>query len=460
MEQNEINQMILSGEIEVIEEKNGTEEKQTAIDTVADSTLNYEIYKSALETIRQIKKHTGTAPTYSPRDYPQQIVFYKSGATYKVYFNIDNSWQYITLGGEKTKGDFGGDGSDGALSISSGTTTIDCNTSAIVVKNYSSISITGTAKLAFSNKHANGTIVILKSQGNVTLTSSDSTMIALSGIGADGGSGGTDWQDGFKGLLGNGIIDGNFVSTPTIINYGTGGDADDGSIGGGPYYGGNKNSSGDRNAGYPLGNKHIYAQSNTSLYPRLVACGSGGGGGAGAGNSKTGGNGGAGGGALIIECGGALNFTGIIDVSGANGSNGDSTGGSNYAGGGGGGGASGMCCIIYNTLTDASGTIDSSGGAGGAGGGWGADVTNSLGVYSGSGGGGAGQWGGTGGFGGNAVTSSTPNDGVAGTDYGAGGGGGSASGDRAGLGNPSLGGTGGAGGASNSGLIIQNYYFA
>src|SRR5277367_6704134 len=39
---------------------------------------------------------------------------------------------------------FGGNGADGALTVTSGTTTINCANAAVVVKNYSSISITGT----------------------------------------------------------------------------------------------------------------------------------------------------------------------------------------------------------------------------------------------------------------------------------------------------------------------------
>src|SRR3990167_2203578 len=81
---------------------------------------------------------------------------------------------------------FGGSGSDGALSISSGTTDIDCGAAQLVVKNYTSISITSTGKLTFSNPHANGTVVILKSQGNVTLTAT-APIIDMAGMGAFGG---------------------------------------------------------------------------------------------------------------------------------------------------------------------------------------------------------------------------------------------------------------------------------
>jgi hypothetical protein len=81
-------------------------------------------------------------------------------------------------------GNFGGTGADGALSITSGTTNIDLAGVAVFIKDYTSISITGTGALTFSNPHTNGTIIILKSQGNVTITSSANPTIDLRNIGA------------------------------------------------------------------------------------------------------------------------------------------------------------------------------------------------------------------------------------------------------------------------------------
>ena len=98
----------------------------------------------------------------------------------------------ISIRGEKSdtlfdkdiKNKFGGDGSDGELVIASGTTTLDINSVAFYERNYTRISITGTGKLAFSNPNANGTIVVLRSTGDVTLTSSDSAVIDCSSLGA------------------------------------------------------------------------------------------------------------------------------------------------------------------------------------------------------------------------------------------------------------------------------------
>lgn len=269
---------------------------------------------------------------------------------------------------------FGGGGSDGSLTIASGTTTIDLTNSDIVIKQYESISITGTGVLAFSNPGTNGTIIILKSSGDVTITSTATAAIDASGMGAADGS--------------------NGISTLSYTRRG-------------------------ELAGLPTaGVAGIVIPESTSDGLKFVKlwCGAGGGGGQNGNNSGTGGTGGTGGGALYIECGGNLNLTGAITVAGATGTTGTkggtsqlgqpcggggggsgssltagtagavgSSGGSSNGncGGGGGGGGGGSCVIIYNGLTANSGTITKTGGAGGAGG---TDGVNSYGGAGGAGG--------------------------------------------------------------------------
>ncbi len=60
---------------------------------------------------------------------------------------------------------FGGTGADGALTVTSGTTTISASNAAVVTKNYTSFSITGTAYVQFTTPNTNGTVCIVKSQG-------------------------------------------------------------------------------------------------------------------------------------------------------------------------------------------------------------------------------------------------------------------------------------------------------
>lgn len=237
---------------------------------------------------------------------------------------------------------FGGDGSDSALSITSGTTTLSLASAQVVVKNYTSISITGTGTFAFSNPHANGTTIILKSQGNVTLTSSAAPMIDARNCGAAAVTPGYGF---FNYKNNNG-------ATSTGNNTGT-----NGADGSGPTA---ELTNDVRHAaqskyyktlpGAGGGSGSIYRSNSQNDYVATLAVG------------------GRGGGALIMECGGAWNFTttGGISVSGSDATTpvATSKGGNTYiwVDGGGGGGA-GCFYAFYNTLTANSGTVTTAVGA-------------------------------------------------------------------------------------------------
>lgn len=256
------------------------------------------------------------------------------------YMHWDGSTLTINGYVAETEGTFGGDGSDGALSVSSGTTQIDLGNAKTVVKNYSSISITGTGNIEFINPHSSGTIIYLKSNGDVTITSSASVALDASGMGAAAGVGGTSSsQTGSNGTAGS-----SFIIEPDYGD-GAGGAASPGAGGAAPSF-------------------VIYSSLSNVMqkYPGMFIGSGGGGGYSGAGPGNTGGAGGRGGGCLIIECGGALNFgaSSTISVAGKNGS----TGGTGDSAGGGGGGGGFFLCL-YNTLTANSGTVTISGGTGG-----------------------------------------------------------------------------------------------
>lgn len=281
---------------------------------------------------KTIKKNGGTANLVSGDIVAGQVCIVEYDGT---------NFQILSLLGTTAVTKFGGTGSDGALSIASGATNIDLGSALLVVKNYTSISITGTGSLTFSNPHANGTIIILKSQGNVTLTSSTAPMIDVSGMGASGGAGSTTTAPGSAGSIGQSSID---ASLPG----GTGG----------------------AGSGSPAAGGGNALQTLITFFFKFykIACGSGGGGGGGTG-LPSGGTGGRGGGGLVIECGGAWNFTTASGISVA-GKNGTAGSGSDESGGAGGGGG-GIFLAIYNLLTANSGTITVSGGTGGLGNGGG-----------------------------------------------------------------------------------------
>lgn len=239
---------------------------------------------------------------------------------------------------------FGGDGSDGALSVSSGNTNIDLSGARFVVKNYTSISITGTGSVTFTNPHANGSIVVLRSQGSVTLTSSAAPMIDASGCGATGATGPT--QSGA----------GSQTYTAGTNGYGV-------------VYKTNAATTGSGGAVADIYTTYQHFANALAWRYIMGIPGAGGSGGsvsaAAGGDIATGGNGGRGGGFLVIECAGAWNFTTTngISVAGKNATNGSGT--NNYAATGGSGGAGGYFLGLYSSLTANSGSVTITGGTGG-----------------------------------------------------------------------------------------------
>lgn len=351
-------------------------------------------------------------------------------------------------------GSFGGDGSDGALSASSGTTTVDVGGARVYVLNYSSISLTGTAKLTITNQHSNGTIVFLKSQGDITLTSS-ATVIDLAGKGGAGGAGGTAGLTATNGA--DGKIGTSFATVEETSAYGKLGTASVSGVGVGTGGAASTQYGGD------------YTLTDYKFYNKFIAvsCGAGGGGGggadfvSGASVGTNGGAGGNGGGCLIIECRGSYTFTtGTISVDGADGADApDASSTSSAAGGGGGGGGSaGMILVFATTISSDTGTYSATPGAGGAGGDAVVSVGTPEGLHGAGGGGGAAGLNGAGSAGGNGNSNGNGTNGSNSTDAGGGGGGG-ASRDSAGT---FTGGTGGTGGANQTDHIVRvvNNFFA
>lgn len=250
------------------------------------------------------------------------------------------------------KGAFAGDGSDGNLSITSGTTTLNLGAARVYVKNYNSISITGTGALAFSNPHSEGTIIILKCFGSAVFSSSTVPCVDASGMGASEGVKGQTsiyLHQTNNGGSGNGAgggtpgTGGAALSTyvPDIalkvvpIACGAGGGQAD--------YNAGTNANSPGGGGGSLTNAGTNGQSN-------------------GGGFQQNGHGSAGGGGLYFEIGGTFTCSATMSVAGVVGQ--DSTP-STGAFSGGGGGAGGSIVILYNTLGSDTGTYTVTGGLGG-----------------------------------------------------------------------------------------------
>lgn len=54
-------------------------------------------YVAFLEGMRTIKPHIDTAPTFTPKNFFEQIQFYDDGANYRIYIYINGDWRYVAL---------------------------------------------------------------------------------------------------------------------------------------------------------------------------------------------------------------------------------------------------------------------------------------------------------------------------------------------------------------------------
>lgn len=245
-------------------------------------------------------------------------------------------------------GAFGGNGADGALTVASGTTTINLGGSAYVVKNYTSISISAGATVNFSNPHANGTVIHIKSQGAVTVAGT----LDASAMGAAGGAAVT------ASVTTNGITGNDGMSYSHFFPRTNGGlraTATHGTAGAAPTL--SITNANFTNSLSLLNYKDLWTASGSGSGAVIVQSGTG---------TMTSGKGGNGGGTLIIECAGSWTYTGTIAATGETGGDAIFTSGAgNLASGGGAGGPGGFVIGLYNTLVVSSGNTSTVGGTGG-----------------------------------------------------------------------------------------------
>lgn len=275
----------------------------------------------------------------------------------------------------KLENDGYGDKSDGDLTISSGTTTL--NTSGKNIYQWGDVAITGTGALA-TGSNLNNLPLIGFVNGDLTITSSATPAVSRNGAGGPAGSGGASGVSGGAGTAG---------ATANVDNNGGGGGWVN-NTGGGGGGGGSLGNAGTTATAVTSGNGTAGAggpsQRYNAAYPILrllmeaFVAGGGGGGAGSTVNVGTGGNGGAAGGTIILIVRGNINLTGILEAKGANGS-----AGSGGDAGGGGGGGGGVIFIFYSgdvtansaTYTVSAGTGGAKAGNGGVGGAGGAGLS-------------------------------------------------------------------------------------
>lgn len=293
-----------------------------------------------------------------------------------------------------------GDGSDGDLSISAGTTAITQN------MNYRNLSISGTGLLVTNGwkVRVQGTLDV----SQATVTRAITNAGATGGAGAAGGTAGavsaltganTVGRAGAGGAGGAGGTaagsNGTAASNLAVSNGGPGGlsgagGAGSGGAGGAAAVGGSVSAFTRFSADEPL------MRENAGVVSHIMGGAGGGGGGGGGGDGTAGGGGGAGGnggGVIDLNCAvlkiSSSTVAGVIESTGGFGGDGGTPAAGNRGGGGGGSGAGGgyIHLVAGTVIGSKSGALAAPGGGGGAGG-----APSGTGV---TGAGGAGGYGGT-----------------------------------------------------------------
>lgn len=288
--------------------------------------------------------NTAGATSTSAGVFSIPLGMYKDSTT--LYFDPSSLNTFVSDSVQTKSRPLGGTGVDGALNITSGTTTLNLATQ--TEWNYTSVNIASGAALTFTGGTASITPRILV-QGDFT----NSGIISTKGLGASGGSGGAVSTDNATA----GTITGTFYVDNTRASAGVKGSGGSAGSGGGA----------------------VSSKGSSYFYPVAVLNGSGGGGGGGGtpanvGTPGAGGAGGAGSLGLYLEVAGTYTQSGIINLNGGAGTAGSNCpgNGSNSwtsgCGGGGGGGGAGSLVVKYRDVFAYTGTTTVTGGAGGDGG--------------------------------------------------------------------------------------------
>lgn len=240
-----------------------------------------------------------------------------------------------------------GDGSDGAVTLGAGTTTLT------KTMNYTTLTVPSGATLNTAGFGIYASTSVTVASGGIVQNSGTNA----SGVSPGSAAPGVRFGNGSNGGLGT-TAAGNSGSTATLGAGGQGGAGGAGTSGAGGAGGGLAGGVTSDTGGYLT----IWSREFGQGVPGFLYRGGSGGGGGGGNGVQTGGGGGGGGGWLVIKAP-SITVAGTVRANGGDGAAGLT---SNCGGGGGGGG--GIVSLIYLTLTQ-SGTVQAAGGTKGATGG-------------------------------------------------------------------------------------------
>lgn len=91
MTEDQFNQAQKDGKVEFL--------KPVEVPAPEENKRDYEQepFIAVLEAMRRPKLYLTTAPTFTPKNFLEQIQFYDDGVDRRIYFYLNGSWSYVTL---------------------------------------------------------------------------------------------------------------------------------------------------------------------------------------------------------------------------------------------------------------------------------------------------------------------------------------------------------------------------
>ena len=86
----EVKTAIKEGQAEFIQQPPQPDAKQPEFDDITK-------FIALLNVLRKPKYYLTSAPTFTPKNFLEQIQFYDTGGVRRLYLYINSNWRYVTL---------------------------------------------------------------------------------------------------------------------------------------------------------------------------------------------------------------------------------------------------------------------------------------------------------------------------------------------------------------------------
>ena len=94
MEKSVFQKLEKESKVEMIDDASPRQDQQQQ---QQDQTTQEFDLSAFLEELKKVRQPVSAVPTYTPKNFLQQFVFYESGATRRLYIYLNGGWYYASL---------------------------------------------------------------------------------------------------------------------------------------------------------------------------------------------------------------------------------------------------------------------------------------------------------------------------------------------------------------------------